>query len=138
MLEENLVKESDVDLSPLRQAAANARDVDALVALPDSEVLREPLILSPDNRVLVLSLVPAQLAAQLIEEAPSELAAGLVERQTADSAAEIFDELVSDVQPDLIGDLDENTPRQFGQRCARKTPQMCAASQPALMTRLAA
>jgi len=107
--EETHLKEPDKNLSLSIQAAATAQDVEALVALldplPYSEALRELLILSPDDRDLVLSLVPAELAAELIEEAPDEMAAGLVERQTAPRAAEIFDELESDIKADLIGDL---------------------------------
>lgn len=103
--------QTEDDLPMLIQAAADARDADALVKLLDplalSEALRELLHLSPDDRVLVLSLVPADLAAQLIEEAPAETGADLIEALTAIRAAEIIDELDSDVQADLIGDLDD-------------------------------
>lgn len=104
--------QNDYDLPNQVKAAADAQDVAALVALLDplplSEALRELLHLSVYDRVLVLSLVPAELAAELIEEAPSETAADLVEGLTAMRAAEIMDELDTDVQADLIGDLDED------------------------------
>lgn len=103
--------QSDQELSARIKAAADARDasglVDMLDPLPLSEALRELLHLAVDYRILVLSLVPAELAAELIEEAPSEAAADLVEGLTAIRAAEIMDELDSDVQADLIGDLDD-------------------------------
>ena len=72
-----------------------------------SDALREILHLTPEQRDRVLSMVPAELAAELIDEAPNELAAELVERLQAETAAEIIDELDSDVQADVIGDLDE-------------------------------
>lgn len=107
----NLVQ-NDHDLPVQIKAAADARDVAALVALfaplPLSEALRELLHLSVEDRVLVLSLVPADLAAALIEEAPGETAADLVQGLTAMRAVEIMDELNSDVQADLIGDLAED------------------------------
>ncbi|MGP1396952.1 MAG: magnesium transporter [Inquilinaceae bacterium] len=74
--------------------------------MPISEALRELLTLSPGDRNAVLTLLPPELAAELIEEAPSELASELVERLAAGKAAEIIEELDSDVQADLIGDLD--------------------------------
>ncbi|MDO6591750.1 magnesium transporter [Loktanella sp. D2R18] len=103
--------QNDRELSARIKAAADAADASALVEMLDplalSEALRELLYLSVDDRILVLSLVPAELAAELIEEAPGEAAADLVEGLTAIRAAEIMDELDSDVQADLIGDLDD-------------------------------
>ncbi len=84
-------------------------DGDALSALLDplplSDALRELLLLSPDERDAVLSLVSLELAAALIEEAPTELAVDLVRRMEASQAAAIIDELDSDVQADVIGEL---------------------------------
>jgi len=100
----------DADLSAKIKAAADASDTKSLVELLDplplSEALRELLHLSVEDRILILSLVPAELAAELIDEAPAETAADLVEGLTAIRAAEIMEELDSDVQADLIGDLD--------------------------------
>ena len=77
-----------------------------LEPLSFSDALREILHLTPEERDRVLSMVPAELAAEFIDEAPNELAADLVERLQAETAAEIIDELDSDVQADVIGDLD--------------------------------
>ncbi len=89
----------------------DASDFDGLSELLDdlplSEALREILELSWDERVRVLSMLPAELAAAFIEESPNELAAELVERLEAYKAAEIIDELDSDVQADVIGKLEE-------------------------------
>ncbi len=88
-----------------------ADDGPGLFALLDplhySEALREVLRLTPTERDRVLTLVPAELAAELIEEAPNELAVELVERLEAIRAAEIIDELDSDIQADVIGELDD-------------------------------
>ena len=85
-------------------------DGDALTTLlerlPRAEALREVLELKPGERNTVLSLIDAELAAELIEEAPHELASDLVERMEATKAAEIIEELDSDIQADVIGDLD--------------------------------
>lgn len=76
--------------------------------LPLSEALRQILNLSPDERAKVLSLLPAKLSADLIEEAPNELAVELVEGLEASKAAEIIDEMHSDIQADVIGEMDED------------------------------
>jgi magnesium transporter len=93
------------------QAHLEARESDAIVALLEpltlSEGLREVLELNAEDRAALLSILPAGIAAELIEEAPSELAAELVEDLDAEHAAAIMDELDSDTQADVIGDLDE-------------------------------
>ena len=72
-----------------------------------SEALRELLHLLPQERDQVLSMIPTDLAAKLLEEAPNELAVDLVERLNAQKAASIIDELPSDIQADVIGELGE-------------------------------
>jgi magnesium transporter len=76
--------------------------------MPHSDALRELLNLSRSERDAVLTLIPSELAAELIAEAPNELAVELVERLDAAKAAEIMDELDSDVQADVIGELDDD------------------------------
>lgn len=102
--------EEKEDLTERLQAATDARDAQLLSELLEplsySEALRELLHLSADNRNIVLSLVPPDLAAELIEEAPKEMGADLMERLESTRAVEILDELDSDVQADLIGDMD--------------------------------
>ncbi len=80
--------------------------VDLLDPLPVSEALREVLQLSTEERDQILSLLPAGLAAELVDEAPTELAAELVERLRSDTAANIIDELDSDARADVIGEMD--------------------------------
>jgi magnesium transporter len=72
-----------------------------------SEGLRALLQLETDERARVLTLIPPQLAAELIEEAPNLQAVELVEGLDAKDAAEIVEELDSDIQADLVGELDE-------------------------------
>lgn len=94
----------------LRQALENEQAADLallLEPLPLSDALRELLQLTPEERGRVLSTIPADMAAEFIEEAPNELAVHLVERLPAETAAGIINELDSDVQADVIGELDD-------------------------------
>ncbi|WGW03736.1 magnesium transporter [Tropicibacter oceani] len=98
---------------PMREQIKEALDqrdaekIESLLApLPISGKMRQLLSLSQDDRDLLLELVNAELAADLVEEAPHETATDLVERMEAGRAAEVLDELDSDLQADLIGDLD--------------------------------
>lgn len=90
--------------------AVEASDAEAIVNLLDplshSDALREFLTLTPDDRDRVLELIPAELAAELVEEAPNEVAVDLVERLEPERAAEILEELDSDIQADVIGEMD--------------------------------
>ncbi len=90
--------------------AVDAADSATLVALLDpmplSEAMRQLLALSPEDRDRLLSLVPVELAAMLIEEAPHSAATELLERMETSRASDVIDELDSDLQADLIGDLD--------------------------------
>jgi len=102
--------ETEGNIADLLQTAVDAKDSEAIAALleplPLSEAVRELLNMSEDDRDTVLSLVPLELAAELIEEAPHAAATDLVERMESGKAAEILDALDSDRQADLIGDLD--------------------------------
>ena len=89
-------------------ATGDAQSItDLLGPLPFSEALREILSLSAEERDTVLNLVPAELAAELIEDAPNEVAVEMVERLQAAKAAEIIDELDSNIQADVIGEMDQ-------------------------------
>ncbi|ASP93478.1 magnesium transporter [Sinorhizobium meliloti] len=76
-------------------------------SVPLNDALRELLRLTPDERDDVLSLLPPEQAARLIDEAPNEMAVELVERLEPGKAAAIVEELHSDIQADLIGELDQ-------------------------------
>ncbi len=97
---------------PLREQvkeAVDARDADALVAmldpLPPSAALRQLLLLDAEDRDLLLSLIPTELAASLIVEAPVQAATDLIERLATDRAADLLNQLNSDLQADIVGHL---------------------------------
>ena len=97
-------------LVPQLRQQLDAGDRDGLAALirsrAISDALRGVLRLEPQERDRLLSLLPADIAAELIDEAPSDVAADLVERLHSVTAADIIDELDSDVQADVIGEMD--------------------------------
>lgn len=99
------------DLDDLIESLLAKGDGDGLSSLfdsmPLSDALRELLRLSPNERDLVLSLLPPEHAARLIDEAPNEMAVELVERLDVGRAADIIEELDSDIQADVIGELDQ-------------------------------
>ncbi|SPF81672.1 magnesium transporter [Pseudoprimorskyibacter insulae] len=99
------------DRSQAILGAVQSSDAELLTEILDplshSEALRELLTLHVDDRSRVLELVPAEMAAILIEEAPNEVAVELVEMLESNRAAEILEELDSDIQADVIGELDD-------------------------------
>lgn len=105
--EPNEINEPEV-FERLREALESDQATDLapiLEPLSLSDALRELLQLTSEERGRVLSMIPADMAAEFIEEAPNELAVDLVERLPAETAAEIITELDSDVQADVIGEL---------------------------------
>ena len=90
----------------LLEKGESAMLVELIHSRPISDALRGFLRLDPDERDRILALLPAEIAAELIDEAPNETAADLMERLEAVNAADIIDELDSDVQADVIGELD--------------------------------
>jgi magnesium transporter len=93
------------------RTALEAEDSQQLTAIFEeltlSDGLRALLHLDAHERERVLTLIPADLAAELIEEAPNEQAVELVEGLEAKDAADIVQELDSDVQADVVGGLDK-------------------------------
>ena len=100
-----------VDLSDQISEALERSDADELNTLMDSvtisEALRELLSLSTADQDKLISLISAEIASELIDEAPPELAGMLIERQETAKAVEIFDELDSNVQADVLAELDD-------------------------------
>lgn len=97
----------------MRERVKEALDADngellnqLLDPMPLSGALRQLLALTADERDKLLSLVPAELAAELVEEAPHAAATELVERMETARAVEVLEELDSNLQADLIGDLE--------------------------------
>ena len=105
--------EPDQDAKPVHeqvQAAVDARDGETLVTLLDplapSAALRQLLLLNAEDRNVLLTLIPTELAVSLIEEAPVQAATDLIERMETVRAAEVLDELDSDLQADIVGNLE--------------------------------
>lgn len=104
------IQQMEIDLSQSLELAIADGEAEKIARLleplPLADALRELLQLEPDDRRTVLTLVPPELAALLIEEAPHEMGASLLEALDATRAVEIMDALDSDVQADLIGDME--------------------------------
>jgi magnesium transporter len=81
--------------------------VELLDPLPVNDALREILQFSADERDQIFSILPPELAAELIDEAPHELAADLIERLSSNTAADIIEELDSDAKADVISEMDD-------------------------------
>ncbi len=94
---------------PALNEALDTDDAERLTAIFEemtpSEGLRALLALNAEKRQRVLTIVPVELAAELVEEAPNEQAVELVGALEVSEAATIIEALDSDVQADLIGDL---------------------------------
>lgn len=104
------IQELEIDLSQSLELAIAEGEAEKIAGLLEplslADALRELLQLEPEDRRTVLTLVPPELAAHLIEEAPHEMGASLMETLETTRAVEIMDELDSDIQADLIGDMD--------------------------------
>jgi len=69
------------------------------------EVLRKASQMKADDRDQLISILPPDAAAELIEEAPARLAACMIEGIDPDVAAKIMEELPSDTQADIVNDI---------------------------------
>lgn len=111
MTQHSPTHDASISLADALRSAIAENDAQSMTNLLEplslSEALRELLHLDPDDRRLVLSVTPSELAASLIEEAPHEMGADLMEALEASRAVEIMDEMDSDVRADLIGDMQE-------------------------------
>ena len=101
---------TDSETARLLVEAIDTNDSSAISALldplPHSEALREVLNLSVTHRDAAFEIMPAELAAELVEEAPREMAVSLVEHMTTEKGVGVIEELDSNIQADLISDMD--------------------------------
>ncbi len=104
---DTLPREIEAQLHHALSEGDGAALADVLDPLPLSDALRELLNLSVEQRSTALSLLPSELAAELVEEAPNALAVELLELMVTEQAAEVIEELDSDVQADVIGELED-------------------------------
>lgn len=80
---------------------------DLLDPMPISGALRQLLFLSAEDRDKLLALVPAEFAAELLEEAPRASATDMVTHMETDRAVKVLEELDSNLKADLIGDMED-------------------------------
>jgi magnesium transporter len=98
-----------------RQVAGylEAEDGEGLAKLLDSlsysDALRQLLQLYPEDRDRLFSILPHDIAAELLREAPNELAVEMASRLDAALAAAILGELDSDIRADILGEMEGET-----------------------------
>ena len=73
------------------------------------EVLRQASQMKADDRDHLISILPPDAAAELIEDAPARLAASIIEGIDTDVAAKIMEELPSDTQADIVNDINKKS-----------------------------
>ena len=93
-------------LRALIEAADSEGLVEALDALPPWEQARAESRLEVAERAALLELLPVERAAELVELVTVPQALDAVEALDPERAAAIVDHLPSDVQADLIAELD--------------------------------
>lgn len=102
-----------VDWEELEQLIATgqacARIEAYLEALPAGETARVLSRLTDDDRVRLINLVPADVAAGVIVELPRPQAVELLERLAAATSATLMHRLPSDVRADLLGEVRTET-----------------------------
>ncbi len=95
------------------QAAFDASDQQQIVEvvdnIPSYEALRQVSLMEAADRDALMSMLPPETAAELIEEAPAELAVAMIEGLDSSVAAKIMEELHSDTQADIVQDLEEES-----------------------------
>ena len=84
--------------------------------------------LSGEEQEQLVALLPAERAAEIIEDLPDVHAADLIERLNASAAAEIFEELDSDHGADLLAEIEAprapGDPRRNAARSRRQHAQL--------------
>ncbi len=99
----------DVPWDKLRSLTASGDGKALLAYLEDLEPLatiRALFRLSGEEQEQLVALLPADRAAEIIEDLPDVHAADLIERLDASAAAEIFEELDSDHGADLLAEIE--------------------------------
>ena len=76
-------------------------------SMSSQEVLREASQMKADDRDQLITILPPETAAELVEEAPVGLAVSIIEGLDSSVAAKIMDELQSDTQADIVQEMEE-------------------------------
>ncbi|QQE11734.1 magnesium transporter [Planctomycetota bacterium] len=105
---------SDPNLEPIEQLEAilATSDTDKLESLvyeiPSGEMARAISLMDEEDQKKLLTKLPADAAAWIVEELSHGQAADILEELTPDDAADIIDELPSDEQADIFGEFDDD------------------------------
>ena len=76
-------------------------------SMSSQEVLREASQMKADDRDQLITILPPETAAELVEEAPVGLAVSIIEGLDSSVAAKIMDELQSDTQADIVQEMED-------------------------------
>jgi magnesium transporter len=100
--------DSWVRLRDLLQARSPARDVEGFLdSLPTSELLQGVFHLTQDEQRMLLAMISAERAANIVEELPESHAANLMEHMPVADVAPIVGEMGSADRVDVLGELSE-------------------------------
>lgn len=99
------------DTTELLQEALNRADheqaTELIGTLSSQETQRHIAQLKSDERELLMTLLPAETAAGIIEESHPEVAAAMIDSLDARVAARIIEELPSDTKADIVAEMDK-------------------------------
>ncbi|WP_432800047.1 magnesium transporter [Poriferisphaera sp. WC338] len=113
-MSDNTTAISDPNREPLEQLkdilnSGNVEQLESFVYEQSSgEMARTVSLLDEEEQKKLLTVLPADAAAWLVEELSHGQAADIIEELHPEDAADILDELPSDEQADIIGELDED------------------------------
>ncbi|QDU33667.1 Magnesium transporter MgtE [Poriferisphaera corsica] len=105
---------TDPKLEPIEQLEAilstsdNHKLESFVYEIPSGEMARTISLLDEEDQKSLLTRLPADAAAWIVEELSHQQAADIIEELHPDDAADIIDELPSDEQADIIGELDDD------------------------------
>ena len=102
----NDTHDSWITLRNLLETGAPAGEVEAMLdTLQAGELLQAVFHLAEDQQRLLLGMISAERAADIVEELPDSHAANLMERMSVDAAVPIVEEMASDDRVDLLGGM---------------------------------
>jgi len=93
-------------LRPLLHEGSDSAELEALLdSVSSADLVQAVFHLNADDQRMLLSIVSAERAADIIEEMPEGHAADLIEDMPASQAAPIVEELASDHRVDVLGEM---------------------------------
>lgn len=96
-----------VQLREMMRKGNTQGEIESLLdSLEPAKLLHGVFHLSGDEQRLLLSIISAERAADLIEEMPERHAADLIEEMSVEQAAPIVEEMASDYRVDVLSEMD--------------------------------